>query len=87
MDATAKTTKQLLKWVKILQNALNLTTSKKVIRGQCPQITSDDFDTWQAIADEIDDAELESGIHFPLNNRLEAQTRNKKKILETTKFT
>ena len=51
--------------------------SPKVIQGQWPQTVSDDPDIWWVIYGAVEDAELEYGVHFALNNHYEAHTRKK----------
>ena len=45
-----------------------MTTSEKGHASSVTQMTSDDLDTWQVMHAVIGDSELESGIHFALNN-------------------
>ena len=48
-------------------------------------MTSDDLDTWRVKYGVFIGAELESDIHFALNNHLDAQTcKKKKQLIEAT---
>ena len=47
-------------------------------------MTSDDLDTWRVISSVFLGAELESDVHFALNNNHDAK---KKQLIEATKFT
>ena len=40
---------------------------------QRPQVTTDEFDTWEAVHGITEDAELNSGIYFALNSNPEIQ--------------